>query len=126
MLGVNIRRIRLDHHLSQAEFGRIIHVFQSAVSQWEKDITRPDTDTLRAIALAFNVSIDTIMGDEPLPSFRELTLTPNAAPLSAAEEKIILDYRSMNKTGQMRIRTIMDDYLLVYSDRCDTEETDPV
>ena len=114
MLGDNIRRIRLDRHLSQKAFGDILHVSQSAVSQWEKGITRPDTNQLRAIALAFEVSIDQIVQDEPIPSFREFSEVFAESPLNAEEENIIKAYRSLDSTGKKRVRMIMDDYTTIY------------
>ena len=114
MLGDNIRRIRLDRHLSQKAFGDILHVSQSAVSQWEKGITRPDTNQLRAIALAFEVSLDQIVQDEPIPSFREFSEVFAESPLNAEEENIIKAYRSLDSTGKKRVRMIMDDYTTIY------------
>ena len=114
MLSDNIRRIRLDHNLSQASFGYILHVSQSAVSQWEKGTTRPDTDMLRAISLAFDTPMDDIMQDEPIPSFREFSVNQAEAPLSPTEEKLIRSFRSMNQTGQERIIMIVDDYTQIY------------
>ncbi len=114
MLSDNIRRIRLDHNLSQASFGYILHVSQSAVSQWEKGITRPDTDMLRAISLAFDTPMDDIMQDEPIPSFREFSVNQAEAPLSPREENLVLSFRSLNETGQERITMILDDYTKIY------------
>ena len=48
-------------------------------------------DVLRAISLAFDVPMDDIMQNEPIPSFRELTATEGReAPLSHEEENIII------------------------------------
>lgn len=117
MLGDNIRRIRLDHHLSQAAFGRLFFVSQSAVSQWEQGITCPDTNQLLSIANAFHISLDELTRDEPIPSFREFSYLPVSNPLSSSEEELVRDYRSLNQTGRTRLRSIMDEYLLIYQQK---------
>ena len=114
MLSDNIRRIRLDHNLSQTAFGNILHVTQSAVSQWEQGITRPDTDVLRAISQAFEIKIDDIMRGEPIPSFREFSVYPVEEPLTPKEEEIMLKYRSLNTEGQEKIEMILDDYARIF------------
>ena len=114
MLGDNIRRIRLDRHLSQAAFGDILHVSQGAVSQWEQGITRPDTDQLLTISSAFGISLDQLMQSEPIPSFREFSAFPQEPPLTPEEEKLIQDYRHLNSTGKERVRMFIKDYLLIY------------
>ena len=114
MLGDNIRRLRLDQHLSQTDFGKLFYVSQGAVSQWEQGTTRPSTSQLLAIANAFDVPLEQLVQDEPLPSFREFSYLASPDPLSPAEEQLVLDFRSLNQKGKERIRMLMDDYLLIY------------
>ena len=63
MLCDTIKEIRRKHYLNQAAFAKMIGVTQSAVSQWENDLTRPNSYQLEAIASAFNISIDELLVD---------------------------------------------------------------
>ena len=63
MLCDTIKEIRKKHYLNQAAFAKMIGVTQSAVSQWENDLTRPNSYQLEAIASAFNISIDELLVD---------------------------------------------------------------
>ena len=65
-IGLNIKKLRLDNNLSQKEFGKIFHVTNSTVSYWEKGEREINHDTLREIASYFNVSLDSIYGNDSL------------------------------------------------------------
>ena len=52
----------LENNLTQAAFARMIGVKQSQVSEWLKGKAKPGYDTLKSIALAFNVSADFLLG----------------------------------------------------------------
>ena len=112
MLGDNIRRLRLEHEMSQAEFASVLYVSQGAVSQWEQGRTTPDTNQLLGISRAFHVSMDQLMKDEPIPSFREIARVPFPPPLTPTEEDIVLDYRNLDDKGQKKLREYLDDLLL--------------
>ena len=57
MLADTIKEIRKKHYLNQAAFAKLIGVTQSAVSQWENDLTRPNSYQLEAIAKLEEASI---------------------------------------------------------------------
>jgi len=65
-IGLNIKKLRLDNNLSQKEFGKIFHVTNSTVSYWEKGEREINHDTLREIASYFNVSLDSLYGNDSL------------------------------------------------------------
>ena len=52
----------LENNLTQAAFARMIGVKQSQVSEWLKGKAKPGYDTLKSMALAFNVSADFLLG----------------------------------------------------------------
>lgn len=58
MLSENIRTARLKAGYNQTELAKAVHVTQGAVSQWEKGLTRPDTEQLIAISQFLGISID--------------------------------------------------------------------
>ena len=64
-----IAQLRKQAGLLQEELASVLKVHQSAVSQWETDRTRPDTEILQAIADHFQVSVDYVLGrtEERMP-----------------------------------------------------------
>lgn len=64
-VGRNIRRLRLSHGLSQAEFGALVGVSDKAVSTWENGVRVPRTPVLTKLANHFNISVQDILGIAP-------------------------------------------------------------
>ncbi len=60
-----IRELRKQKSLSQKELAEICHVHQTAVSQWEKGRTQPDTESLKILAKTFAVSVDMLLNGAP-------------------------------------------------------------
>ena len=52
----------VENNLTQAAFAELIGVKQSQVSEWLKGKAKPGYDTLKRMALAFNVSADYFLG----------------------------------------------------------------
>ena len=82
MLADTIKEIRRKHYLNQSQFAKMIGVTQSAVSQWENDMTRPNSYQLEAIAKAFNVSIDELLVDKITDMSPEIPKTQEARLLA--------------------------------------------
>lgn len=51
-----------ENNLTQVAFAQIIGVKQSQVSEWLKGKAKPGYDTLKTMALAFNISADYFLG----------------------------------------------------------------
>ena len=75
-----VKELRLENKLSQEKLASMLNVHQTAVSQWEKNRTSPDTDTANKIAKMFKVSIGYVLGyenekkqptDDPTPPSQE-------------------------------------------------------
>lgn len=52
----------IENNLTQVAFAKIIGVKQSQVSEWLKGKAKPGYDTLKTMALAFNISADYFLG----------------------------------------------------------------
>ncbi len=52
----------IENNLTQVAFANTIGVKQSQVSEWMKGKAQPGYDTLKAMALAFNISADYFLG----------------------------------------------------------------
>lgn len=58
----NIRKYRKIKHMSQLQLAELLHVHQTAVSQWENGKTEPDITNLSRMAEIFDASVDEVMG----------------------------------------------------------------
>ena len=73
VFGEKIKMLRKSQGLTQSEFAKRLFVTSAAVSQWEKDVTRPDMDRLIKIAKEFSVPLD-YFSDEPSTEYSEAEL----------------------------------------------------
>lgn len=59
-IGTNIRRIRETKKLTQEELADRLEVTFQAVSAWERDQYKPDTDNLIRLADALGVTVNAL------------------------------------------------------------------
>lgn len=57
-----LKDIRIKRNLTQDEMAEKIFVTRQAVSRWENGETVPNIETLKQISMAFDVSINTLLG----------------------------------------------------------------
>ena len=60
-LGQRIQQIRLEHYLSQEEFGERLDVSRQTVSKWELDQTYPELSKIVLISRLFSVTTDSLL-----------------------------------------------------------------
>jgi len=77
MFADKLKTLREREGLSQSELADKLFVTRQAVSKWERGAGMPDIPSLQKIATFFNVTIDDLTKDEPLPD-----LPPIHEPLS--------------------------------------------
>ena len=63
----NLKRLRKEANLSQAELSALLGVHQTAVSQWECGRTAPDVRSLKKLAALYSVTIETLLGNDGEP-----------------------------------------------------------
>lgn len=104
----NIKKIRLEHGLSQAELGKIAGVSDKAVSTWELGIKVPRMGAVEKMANYFGIAKSAIVDDvpaaptprpipkgfEPMPKMRKVPLIGSIAcgtPITAEQniEKLV-------------------------------------
>lgn len=110
-IGSNIKRLRTDAQLSQAELGKIAGVTDKAVSTWEAGIKTPRMGAVEKMAAYFGVPKSAILDDvyqspapvppgfEPLPKMLKRPLVGSIAcgePITAEEN--IEDYVDVPET----------------------------
>jgi len=80
--GKNLSNLRTQRGLSQSELAQRLHVSRQAVSNWERDKSYPDLDTLRQLTLVLEVSADTLLAGKRGDGLR-IPLWPTLAVLAA-------------------------------------------
>ncbi|MCC2476468.1 helix-turn-helix domain-containing protein [Bacillus paranthracis] len=60
--GENLKKFRSNRSLTQAEFGEMVQLSRSQVSNLETNFNEPDLKSLDRIASFFNTSIDALLG----------------------------------------------------------------
>lgn len=62
MIGERIKLLRKKHDLSQSEFGTIMSVSNTTISNWETGFSKPSYEELKKLAQFFNVTTDYLLG----------------------------------------------------------------
>lgn len=120
-----IKSLRQQKGLSQQELAKLLFVNQTAVSQWERGVTNPSTDTAIALASLFDVSVDYLLGrniEIPVRIKRTIPVLgtiPAGVPMEAIEDSI--DYEDLSPEEaadsheyfglKIRGRSMMPEYL---------------
>ena len=63
-LGQNILEFRKKNGLSQEQLGEKVDVTRQTISNWELEETTPNSDQLKALSKALNVSIDELLDND--------------------------------------------------------------
>lgn len=77
----NIKRIRLEHGLSQSELGKIAGVSDKAVSTWELGLKTPRMGAVEKMANHFGITKSAIVDDAPMTSPKNPTIPPGFMPM---------------------------------------------
>ena len=83
-LGGNIKRLRVEHGLTQEELGRIAGVSSMAVSQWENDRAVPRMGAVQRMADHFGISKSAVIdgrGEDRVPGTVSYAVTSLTAPV---------------------------------------------
>ncbi len=77
--------LRKENKLSQEALAEKLGLSRQAISKWERAEASPDTDNLIALAELYNVSLDTLLGNEEVKATKELP--KEKQPLTEKQEK---------------------------------------
>ena len=86
VLGSNIRKLRENRGLTQAQLGEKIGLAESTISLYEAGKREPDNATLARLADFFGVSVDYLLGRTSTTQ-----VSPNAAPAVSPEDLALLE-----------------------------------
>lgn len=76
MLADKLKKLRLEHGLTQASFSEIFSISKGAIAMWETGKRTPDIEMVKRIAEYFNVSVDYLV-DGNFGDKSETALTDN-------------------------------------------------
>lgn len=62
LLNQTIKKLRVEHGLTQKQLAKALGVTEQAISKWENETCCPDVSLIIPIAKYFSVSIDTLFG----------------------------------------------------------------
>lgn len=96
MFGDKIRTLRMKKGLTQTELAKRLYVTPSAVSQWEKNITAPDTERLMALSRELGVALDYFSDTPPI----QQPAAPVIEEYTSTEKALIADFRSLSRQGK--------------------------
>lgn len=77
----NIKRIRLEHGLSQSELGKIAGVSDKAVSTWELGLKTPRMGAVEKMANYFGITKSAIVDDALMTSLQKPVVPPGFMPM---------------------------------------------
>ena len=83
-LGNRIKDARKNAGLKQSDIAELLNIKNTTVSNWEKDISKPDIDTIEYLCELFNVSANYFIAD-----------MASKEVLSFSEKEHIKKYRSL-------------------------------
>ena len=62
ILGKNIKQIRLERNMTQAQLAQKLHITSQNISKWENGLCLPDVNNLCLLATALEVTTDRLLG----------------------------------------------------------------
>lgn len=111
--GDKIREARKAAGLTQRQLAEKIKVSNGSICNWEKNLSRPDPDTIQNLCWALNVQPNYFFGDTTPVSVSNSDLSPD-------ESELLRKYRALDDTGKLRIRSALDlEYSLLPGDALD-------
>lgn len=104
-IGDNIKNLRLQHGLSQAELADVVGVSDKAVSTWEQNKAVPRMGPIQKMADFFGVKKSDIIepSDNTTISPPNKRAPKNIISLNLDESKLISDYRNLNCNNRQAI-----------------------
>lgn len=118
-LGTNIKEARKQAGLTQMELAKLTNLSRSYIGDIEKDRYNPSLTTLKAIAIALNKPLDTILTNNINKEENENTVTTHDKKKPAQLEKILEESEIMFdgelvKLNEEDKQTLKDAIELIY------------
>lgn len=108
--GKNLKKLRLQHHLTQEELSKATGINRSNLGMYEQDRTFPQFDKLQILANYFNVDMNTLLADGSDPASQ--SLAPQSSILNPEEIRLLDRLRRLTPAGRAKIASYTD-YILM-------------
>ena len=93
-LSEHLEDLRKQHDLTQDQLAEKLTVTRQAISRWERGLAYPTVDNLKALSQLYQVSLDTLLLDEPPesvePAPAEVPESTQLAPLHSGRLSLTL------------------------------------
>ena len=66
LFGENFKKYRLEAGLSQKQVAKMLDIYQSNISDWENDVSRPDYEKLIQLSKIYGCSVAELLGIEDI------------------------------------------------------------
>lgn len=123
-IGKKIKTLRLAKPLTQNELASILGVSKSTMSNYERNISTPDPDTIIKLAKYFDVTVDFLFNeksDKPKDIIKEGIAYHPEKSLSKDESNVLVYYRRLNDEQKDYIKGQM---IQLYQKGSSAEKTD--
>ena len=97
-LGKIIKQLRQKHNMTQEDLGKIIDKNRSTIAGYETEGKEPDYETLKKIAIYFNVSTDYLLGKTDTP---QVEISNNAQKLSINIHNLLIEKDVITKDEEL-------------------------
>jgi transcriptional regulator with XRE-family HTH domain len=98
-IGKNIRKLRKDRGLTQAELGAKIGTRQKVIADYENGISKPPRDRLLALAKFFDMQVEKLIGKEDALEIPKPTEEPKIHG-NKRTAKLIQAFEELSETEQ--------------------------
>ena len=96
-LGATIRDLRKKQHLTQKKLAEILEVSEATICKYENNTSIPPFETLRTLAVTFNVSMDILCG---IPHKGSVSIHGLSESQRVIIENLIDHFRSHNHASK--------------------------
>ena len=97
----NLKQLRKERHLSQEELAEILDVSRQAISKWEQGSGYPEVEKLLLLSKQFNISLDSLLSTEIMPSDAKTPRTPGTITITSPHENIIVTCNTVLSSQKM-------------------------
>ena len=104
--GSRLRELRTAVGMTQAQLAKEINLSKANVSKYEADIVQPNLNTLAAISLLFNVSVDYLLDIQPTSNNTSINM-----PMMEEYLPIIKFIASLPKSEQSQAKAHFTAYI---------------
>ena len=110
-IGELLRHLRQSNGLTQGELAKNLGIGQATIACYENGLREPHIVNLIAYADFFDCSVDYLIGRTDEQGNQSFPANSKRAFLKDAELELIHKYRSLNKSGQMKLNGYLDGLL---------------